>query len=107
MQERGLLLFPCELIEDNGKKLKEVLVALADVNGLEEGFITWLVEANTFYSTLVDSIVTGFPAGEIDTYSEALGYRDDLLVKAEPYRLLMVQGDESKASGFSHRTILS
>jgi len=97
---KGLLLFPCELIEDNGKKLKEVLVALADVNGLEEGFITWLVEANTFYSTLVDSIVTGFPAGEIDTYSEALGYRDDLLVKAEPYRLLMVQGDESKASGF-------
>ncbi|MBN2858838.1 MAG: tagaturonate reductase [Sphaerochaetaceae bacterium] len=97
---KGLLLFPCELIEDNGQKLKEVLVALARVNDLEEEFLTWLVEANTFYNTLVDSIVTGFPAGEIDAYSERLGYRDDLLVKAEPYRLLMVQGDESRASGF-------
>ncbi len=98
--EKGLLLFPCELIEDNGEKLKEVLVALAQANDLEQDFIPWLLEANTFYSTLVDSIVTGFPQSEIDEYTGRLGYRDDLLVKAEPYRLLMVQGDQQKASGF-------
>ncbi len=97
---RGLLIFPCELVERNGDLLKEVLAELARINHLEQAFIDWMVTANTFYNTLVDCIVTGFPVSEMDEFTSRLGYFDNLLVKAEPYRLLVLQGDKEKAVGF-------
>lgn len=96
----GLLLFPSELIENNGDALRSVLFKLADKFSLEEGFLTWLEQENAFFNTLVDGIVTGFPSDEINSLQERLGYEDQMLVKGETYQILVIKGDESYRKEF-------
>ncbi len=91
----GLLLFPCELIERNGDTLKKVLLKLAAAQGLEAEFAAWIEEENVFFNTLVDCIVTGYPHNEADVFAQRLGYEDAMLVKAEAYQLLVIEGDDS------------
>ena len=61
--DKGLVMLPVELIDDNGIHLKECVEKLAVLWNLEDGFKTWLDEACVFTSTLVDRIVTGYPRG--------------------------------------------
>ena len=91
----GLIVIPCELVVDNGTKLKEIVRELARQNGLEPAFIDWLDEHNFFCNSLVDRIVTGMPepAAANEIY-ERLGYHDDLLTVSETYRLWAIEGDE-------------
>lgn len=46
---------------------------------LPEAFIQWLDQANSFCSTLVDRIVTGYPRDEVAKLEEELGYHDGFL----------------------------
>lgn len=96
----GLLLFPSELIENNGDALRSVLFRLAKKFSLEDGFLTWLEQENAFFNTLVDGIVTGFPTDEIDALQKRLGYEDRMLVKGESYQILVIKGDESYRKEF-------
>jgi len=89
----GLLHFPCELIENNGRTLKHTLIKLASALKLEKAFVDWVEQENVFFNTLVDCIVTGYPHGEADEIFKRLGYTDPLLVKAESYQLLVIEGD--------------
>jgi tagaturonate reductase len=93
--EGGLVIIPTELISDNGKKLKAIILDLARYNRLEEAFIQWLEQHNRFCSSLVDRIVPGKPdtvsLGEIQKY---LGYEDELLLICEAYRLWAIEGPE-------------
>ncbi len=82
---KGLFLLPCELIEDNGAKLRETVLHYAADWRLEPGFIAWLEQACCFANTLVDRIVTGFPAGEHAALCEKLGYEDAMLDTCEPF----------------------
>jgi tagaturonate reductase len=90
----GLLIFPCELIENNGNELKRIIFELADRFNLGSEFKHWLEEENVFYNTLVDGIVTGYPGSETKMFKERLGYDDRMLVKGETYQLLVIEGDE-------------
>lgn len=99
-KESGLLIFPSELIENNGNKLKEVLFKLAEKYNLSNDFITWLENENHFFNTLVDGIVTGYPHDEIEELENKLGYKDQMLVKGESYQILVVQGDLSYQNEF-------
>ncbi len=90
----GLLIFPSELIENNGDALRAVLLKLAETWKLSSDFIRWFETENVFFSTLVDCIVTGYPVDEADAYEQQLGYRDDLLVKGENYQFLAISGDQ-------------
>ncbi|HET8829686.1 MAG TPA: tagaturonate reductase [Pelobium sp.] len=92
---KGLVIVPTELIVDNGTKLTEVLFALAKQNNLAVDFIEWLKNHNEICNSLVDCIVPGKPAKEelANTESE-LGYKDDLLIMSEVYRLWAIQGNE-------------
>ena len=45
---RGIAIIPCELIDQNGGELKNVLLKLAGILGMEQGFINWLTTANHF-----------------------------------------------------------
>ncbi|MES2733067.1 MAG: tagaturonate reductase [Bacteroidota bacterium] len=92
--DSGMVVIPCELLVDNGKKLKDIVLALAQQNGLETAFIDWLQTHNHFCSSLVDRIVTGMPepAAAQEIY-EKLGYQDDLLTVSEIYRLWAIEGD--------------
>ncbi|MHA1692826.1 MAG: tagaturonate reductase [Candidatus Heimdallarchaeaceae archaeon] len=92
---RGLLILPCELIENNGTVLKRILLALVDKFSINSDFKKWLNKECIFFNTLVDGIVTGYPALEEKLFEEKLGYKDQMIVKGETYQLLVIEGDES------------
>lgn len=94
--ERGVVVLPCELIEDNGGRLRDVVRALAARWRLEPAFCRWLDAAVPFCNTLVDRIVPGAPPpDEAAALEQALGYRDALLTTCEPYRLFAIEAPES------------
>lgn len=93
-KDKGLIMLPVELIEDNGKKLKECVLALAEVWNLGAEFTAWVNESNIFCSTLVDRIVTGYPRNEADAICEKLGYKDELLDVGEPFALWVIESDK-------------
>jgi len=93
-KESGLVIIATELIPDNGKKLESIVHELARYNELEPAFIEWLSTANSFCNSLVDRIVPGRPdAATQDTMTRDMGYTDNLLIVAEPYRLWAIEGD--------------
>lgn len=86
----GFLILPCELIEKNGVKLKELILKWADEWGLEPEFTNWIENENCFCNTLVDRIVTGYPKEEkID-----LGYEDNMVNTSEYFHLWVIEGDK-------------
>ena len=87
----GVVLLPCELIDQNGPALKAAVLHFARRWELDPAFARWLDEACTFCSTLVDRIVTGMPA-DAPSIEAALGYRDQFLVAAEYYYLFVIEG---------------
>lgn len=93
-EEKGVVILPCELIEDNGEKLKDIVLQYADLWKLEKGFIDWLENANVFCNTLVDRIVPGFPKDKVLELEKAAGYRDSLIVTGEPYHLFVIDGPD-------------
>lgn len=86
---RGMLLLPCELVPQNGRQLRRAVLAHAADWGLEDGFLRWVAEHNVFADTLVDRIVTGFPADAPALFAQ-LGYSDRFLAVAEPFHLWAV-----------------
>lgn len=93
-EDKGLIILPVELIEENGKKLKECVLALCDAWKLPEQFKNWLNCNNVFCSTLVDRIVTGYPRGYADKVCEELGYEDKLIDIGEPFALWVIESDK-------------
>ena len=99
-KEKGLIIFPCELIFLNGHKLKETIYQYIDLWQLDDGFKTWFTESCGVYATLVDRIVPGFPRKEIDAIKEKLQYNDNLVVQAEIFHLWVIEAPESVAREF-------
>ncbi|KFK95562.1 MULTISPECIES: tagaturonate reductase [unclassified Serratia (in: enterobacteria)] len=92
--DKGWVLLPCELIDYNGETLKEYVLRYAQQWELPAAFSTWLNECNTFCSTLVDRIVTGYPRGEEEQWQQQLGYQDRFLDTAEHFYLFVIQGPQ-------------
>ncbi|CAN5841819.1 tagaturonate reductase [soil metagenome] len=94
-QGRGLTVIPCELIEDNGARLREIVLSIARRWELGTTFMEWLENAVPFCNTLVDRIVPGAPRGDdVVRLRAMLGYDDEMLTTCEPYRLFAIEGDE-------------
>lgn len=93
-EKRGCIIIPCELIERNGEKLREIVLQYASFWNLEDEFIDWVRNANTFCSSLVDRIVPGFPTDSYKEKTEQLGYEDELMVVGEQYHLWVIEGPE-------------
>ncbi|MBO0460882.1 tagaturonate reductase [Enterococcus sp. DIV1298c] len=94
MNKKGLTIIPCELIDRNAELLKKFVLQYAQSWELETGFVDWLHQENHFYCSLVDRIVPGFPKDDIDELHQRLGYDDQLLVKAEPFMLWVIEAPE-------------
>ncbi len=94
LNKSGFYIVPCELINHNGDVLKKIIIKYAKLWNLGPDFINWINNSNKFYSTLVDRIVPGYPADQIEEIQNRLGYRDDNIVKAEPFMLFVIEGDE-------------
>lgn len=90
---RGLILLPCELIDENGDQLKKCVLQYASLWELEDGFKKWVETENDFCNTLVDRIVTGYPKDEIEELTERIGYEDKLIDTAEIFHLWAIQGN--------------
>jgi len=93
-KSKGFVFIPCELVDDNGSRLKEMVSRYARLWQMPQGFIEWLRDANHFTNTLVDRIVTGFPKDETDQISaiEAEnGYRDELVVAGEIFHFFAIE----------------
>ncbi|WP_066053915.1 tagaturonate reductase [Robertmurraya korlensis] len=93
--DRGCIIIPCELIENNGEVLKEIILKYAKLWNLGDEFIGWIHQANTFCSSLVDRIVPGYPSDTIEEKTRELGYIDELMVVGEQYHLWVIQGPQS------------
>ena len=96
-ENKGLTVVPTELISDNGAKLKSIIIDLAKLNKLPNEFIDWLDTANDFCNTLVDRIVPGaLPPAEYTKTCALLGYEDQLMIMAEPFRLWAIESSSDR-----------
>lgn len=89
--DKGLVMLPVELIDDNGLHLKECVLKQIDNWKLPDEFKNWVENACIFTSTLVDRIVTGYPRDEAKELCEEFGYNDDLIVTGEPFALWVIE----------------
>ena len=97
---KGLIIFPCELIFENGKHLKECIRQYIQLWNLGEEFSQWFENACGVYSTLVDRIVPGYPKDTADQLKERTGFDDKLLDKAEIFHLWVIEAPQEIAGEF-------
>lgn len=84
----GFIFLPCELIDKNGKNLRECILKYANLWNLGEDFVTWIETKNIFYNTLVDRIVTGYPKDE----KIELDFEDNMVNTSELFHLWVIEG---------------
>ena len=94
--DKGWLIVPCELIDHNGDALRELVLRYSQHWRLPEDFARWVKNHCAFYNTLVDRIVTGYPADSAAIEAE-LGYEDRYLVAGEVYYQFVIQGPAALA----------
>ncbi|MET0945288.1 MAG: tagaturonate reductase [Flavobacterium sp.] len=92
---KAVTIIPCELIDYNSETLKKYILQYVDLWKLEDAFKTWVSDACTYHSTLVDRIVPGYPRAEIEEYNNKLDYQDNLIVAAEPFFLWAIEGGDA------------
>ena len=97
---KGFIIFPCELIFENGKHLKECIRQYIDLWNLGPDFGAWFEKACGVYSTLVDRIVPGYPRDTAAQLCERVGYDDHLLDKAEVFHLWVIEAPQEVAAEF-------
>ena len=95
--DKGWILLPCELIDDNGDTLREMVLRYAQLWQLPSAFSDWIVQHNIFCNTLVDRIVPGYPKEDAEEIFAQLGYRDPLLVAGEVFYQFVIQGPQQVA----------
>ena len=99
-KSKGLIIFPCELIFENGKHLKECIRQYIKLWNLGSEFSAWFEGACGVYSTLVDRIVPGYPRDNATELCERAGYDDHLLDKAEIFHLWVIEAPKEVAAEF-------
>lgn len=87
---------PCELIEQNGQKLRALVLTQAVRWQVAPSTVAWLTDAVSWVDNLVDRIVPGAPA------EHPLKATDPLLLSAEPFAFWGVQGT---GPFFQHPTV--
>ena len=91
---KKLLIFPCELVAENGRVLKEFVAKHAEDFGASEEFKTWVNENCVFLNNLVDRIVPGYPREDAQAYFDRFGYKDEAMSMCEPFFLWAIEGSE-------------
>ncbi|WP_026952706.1 mannitol dehydrogenase family protein [Algoriphagus mannitolivorans] len=87
------VIFPLELIPNNGELLREFVLKHAEEWNLGQEFLNWLDLKVTFFTSLVDRIVPGFPK----CTGKELQVSHPLLVHAEPYSFWAIKGKKYQA----------
>lgn len=92
--DKGLIMLPVELIDNNGPALKKCVFQFIELWNLGDEFKNWVLEACIFGSTLVDRIVTGYPRDEAEDIWKELGYQDNLLDTGELFALWVIESEK-------------
>lgn len=98
--DKGLIMMPVELIDNNGPELKKCVFKFIELWNLDEDFKNWVTEACIFGSTLVDRIVTGYPRDDAEEIWNELGYRDNLLNTGELFALWVIECEKDFSAEF-------
>lgn len=94
-KDKGMYIIPCELLENNGELLKNIILKYIAQWNLPTEFKTWIETSNKFYNTLVDRVVSGYPKDEIEQLTAQLAYEDSLIACGEPFLFFAIEGDKS------------
>ncbi|WP_276918208.1 tagaturonate reductase [Aneurinibacillus aneurinilyticus] len=92
--EKGWVIIPCELVENNGDHLQKICLQIIDDWQLPFQFKEWVMNACNFCNTLVDRIVPGYPRENEEAFQQQLDYEDSLMTVAEPYHLFVIEGPQ-------------
>ncbi|MCL2365144.1 MAG: tagaturonate reductase [Defluviitaleaceae bacterium] len=96
--DKGLIVLPAELIEQNGSKLRDFVLDYIKLWALPDAFAAWVRDTCLFCNTLVDRIVSGYPADEAQELARTLpDGRDDLMVVGEPFGLWVIAHERYEA----------
>jgi tagaturonate reductase len=99
--QRGLVVLPCELVENNGDVLRDLIGSSLIAWNAPKALQDWVVRSCAFPNTLVDRIVSAPPSGDTRAqWEERIGFQDALLTIAEPYSLWAIEGDVALAERF-------
>ena len=98
--DKGLIIFPCELIFHNGSELKKTINQYIEFWNLGTDFQQWFDTACGVYSTLVDRIVPGYPRATINEILDKIQLEDKLVVQAEIFHLFVIEAPKSVAKEF-------
>lgn len=92
----GVVILPCELIDQNATKLSECVDRYIEKFALGEDFYRFNKENNSYLNTLVDRIVSGFPRDEAvrEHLFSRIGAPDELLTIGEPFGLWAVENGQ-------------
>jgi tagaturonate reductase len=99
-KDKGLIIFPCELIFENGRVLKECINKYIEHWNLGENFSNWVNGYCGIYSTLVDRIVPGYPRETAGEIKNKIDFDDKLLDEGEIFHLWVIEAPESVAKEF-------
>lgn len=92
---KGFVILSCELIDHNGDELKRCVLRYIAQWQLDAEFKRWVEEENIFCSTMVDRIVTGYPAAEAEALTQENQYQDRLLDAGEIFAIWVIEGPAS------------
>ena len=94
--KKGLIILPCELIDNNGKELQKCVNQHIQQWNLEAGFADYVNEQCTFCSTLVDRIVPGGikDEEELNRLAQENGYIDEAIDAGEVFGVWNIEGPD-------------
>ncbi len=95
----GVTILPCELLEKNGERLRQLVLDQAAQWRLAGPLVDWLQTDCRWRNTLVDRIVSAPPPDDPMT----LG--DPLLAVAEPFALWLIEGAQPLAGLEAHPAV--
>ena len=91
---RGLQPFTvvsCDNIPHNGRRVRAAVLTMAA--RIDAGLHDWIAAEGAFPQTMVDRIVPATTAADIDALEARTGYRDEGMVKTEPFTQWVVEDD--------------
>jgi tagaturonate reductase len=95
----GVTILPCELVDGNADRLRELVLEQAGRWGVAPSQVDWLRTACCWHNTLVDRIVSAPPAGD------PLAEQDPLYAVTEPFALWLIEGAPDLGSLGEHPAV--
>lgn len=79
----------CDNLPENGQRTRAAVIALAEA--VDPALAAWIAAEVAFPSSMVDRIVPATTPEDLDNFESATGWRDEALVKTEPFAQWVVE----------------